>query len=262
MKVRTYVVAMACTSITAVALASSVAAATVPVVPGAAISAGKPIIGTGQNLPSLNATSPWDIGPFPASQINAYYNSGAAAADQASVTRAALTWTKTWVKHTCGSLKPKQVTACKAAAVFDIDDTLLSSVPVLAALPAPFTFDVGVYATSVQNCTTPVIAPTLALYNSLKALGVTPFLITGRGESERAATEQCLAKVGITGYGELILKPAGNTQIATDRKAEQRHALMKQGWKIGPSIGDQISDMAHGYLARGFLLPNVMYYLP
>jgi hypothetical protein len=110
--------------------------------------------------------------------------------------------------------------------------------------------------------TTPVIAPTLALYNSLRAFGVTPFLITGRGESERAATEQCLAKVGITGYEELILKPVGNTQTAADRKAEQRQALLKQGWKIGPSVGDQISDMAHGYLARGFLLPNVMYYLP
>ena len=156
----------------------------------------------------------------------------------------------------------KQQPTATASNIFDIDDTLLSSFPQLAALPAPFTFDVAAYTASVQNCTTPVIAPTLALYNSLKSLGVTPFLITGRGESERTATEQCLAKVGITGYKELILKPTGNTQVAADRKAEQRKALTSQGWKIGPSIGDQISDMSHGYLARGFLLPNVMYYLP
>ncbi len=45
-------------------------------------------------------------------------------------------------------------------------------------------------------------------------------------------------------------------------KAQVRRQLVKQGWKIGPSIGDQISDMAGGYLTHGFLLPNPMHYLP
>jgi len=34
------------------------------------------------------------------------------------------------------------------------------------------------------------------------------------------------------------------------------------GVKIGPSIGDQVSDMSYGYLGRGFLLPNLMYLVP
>lgn len=262
MKFRSRLAVAACAAVSAIAFAATAHAAVVPVDPGKTVSAGKTILGTGQNLPSMNTSQPWDIGPFPAAQVSAYYANGSAANDQAQITRAALTWTKHWVKQVCGDTTPKKVRQCKTAAIFDIDDTLLSSYPVLSTMTSPFTYDSAVNAASVQNCTTPVIAPAVALFNSLKSLGVTPFLITGRGESEREATQQCLAKSGITGYAALILKPTGNTQVAAVRKAEQRKALIKQGWKIGPSIGDQVSDMALGNLTRGFLLPNVMYYLP
>jgi hypothetical protein len=70
-----------------------------------------------------------------------------------------------------------------------------------------------------------------------------------------------LAELGISGYGALIRKSADNTQNAANRKADQRLALIEKGWKIGPSIGDQISDMANGSMQRGFLLPNLMYYV-
>lgn len=242
--------------------ATSALAATVPVDPGPALSAGKAITGTGQNLPSLNVTANWVIGPNPAAQVNAYYASGITT-DRTEVARAALRWTRSWVKSTCGSIKPAKVRACKAAAVFDIDETLLSNYDWISTLPQPFTFGDGTASTAAtQNCTTPVIQPTVDLFNSLKRLGVTPFLVTGRSESDRAVTLACLAKSGITGFEALILKPAGNTQNAGQRKADQRHELIKQGWKIGPSVGDQISDMSLGSLEHGFLLPNPIYFLP
>ena len=198
----------------AIALPSTSAlAVTVPVDPGVAISAGKTIIGAGQNLPSLDSTGSWNIGSYPAPQVNAYYASGHAAADQAEVAASALQWTKSWVSKTCGSLKPAKVRACKAAAVFDIDETLLSNYEWISTLPVPFTYDVDASNSANQNCTTPPIAASVALFNSFKRLGVTPFIVTGRGESQRAMTEACLAKSGIAGYGALVLKPAGNTRL-------------------------------------------------
>lgn len=262
MRIRHGITALALVAATTIALSSTAGAQTVVVDPGTALSAGKVIIGTGQNLPSLDSTGSWNIGSYPASQVNAYYSSGAAAADQAEVAASALAWSKSWVKKVCGSSKPAKVRACKAAAVFDIDETLLSNYEWISSLPVPFTYDVAASNAANQNCTTPPIKATLALFNSFKSMGVTPFLVTGRDESQRQLTEACLAKAGITGYEALVLKPAGNTQSAAQRKADQRKALISQGWKIGPSVGDQISDMSNGSLTRGFLLPNAMYYLP
>ena len=241
---------------------TSAIAATVPVNPGPALSAGKVIVGTGQNLPSLDVTAAWNIGSYAAPQVNAYYTSGRAASDQESVAKAALNWTRSWVAKTCGSLKPAKVKACKAAAVFDIDETLLSNYEWISTLADPFTYDSAASTAANANCTTPPIKATVALFNAYKRLGVTPFLITGRSEASRGVTEACLAQTGITGYSALILAPTGSTQNAGDRKADQRQVLVSQGWKIGPSIGDQVSDMSHGSLGRGFLMPNAMYFLP
>jgi acid phosphatase len=234
----------------------------VSVDPGKALGAGKPITGSGQNLASLNATEYWNIGSNPASLVTTYYTSGEALRDQAEVTAAALKWTRSWVKKECGSTMPTKVRACKAAAVFDVDETLLSNYDWFAKADPQFTYDATAEAVANANCTLPVIEPTRALFDSFKKLGVTPFIITGRPESDRAATAACLTKAGITGYADLILKPEGNNQTAAVRKSDQRKALIRKGWKIGPSIGDQISDMARGSMAHGFLLPNGMYFIP
>lgn len=94
--------------------------------PGKSLSAGKPIVGTSQNLPSIGATETWNIGANPAEIINSYYGSGSAVGDQRDVAVAARNWTKKWVRETCGSTVKSKVRECKVAAVFDIDDTLLS----------------------------------------------------------------------------------------------------------------------------------------
>ena len=262
MRITRAITALALVAATSLGIASTAAAQTVIVDPGTALSAGKVIIGTGHNLPPMMPTDTWNIGSYAAPQVNSYYTSGTAAAGQAEVAKSALTWTKSWVSKVCGSLKPAKVRACKAAAVFDIDETLLSNYEWISTLPIPFSFDVDASNAANLNCTTPPIKATVALFNALKRIGVTPFLITGRSESQREMTDACLAKSGITGYEALILKPAGNTQTAAARKADQRKALISKGWKIGPSVGDQISDMSNGSLTRGFLLPNAMYYLP
>ncbi|MFM7597441.1 MAG: HAD family acid phosphatase [Actinomycetota bacterium] len=45
-------------------------------------------------------------------------------------------------------------------------------------------------------------------------------------------------------------------------KSQERDKLQRSGHRIVASIGDQVSDMSLGHLKAGFLLPNVMYYIP
>lgn len=230
--------------------------------PGRSVSAGKPISGTGQNLPTLDATSTWNIGSFPAELVNTYYSGGAALRDQADVAAAARKWSERWLRKTCGSTDTAKVRACKVAAVFDIDDTLLSTYQTLSGNTPAFTFSPDAFDAAATNCTAPVIQPVKDLYVHLKRMGVAMVLLTGRGESLREATAKCLTKAGITGWKAFILRQADDTQSASAYKAEARKRLIAQGWKIGPSVGDQVSDMSFGALGRGFLLPNPMYLIP
>jgi acid phosphatase class B len=234
----------------------------VPVDPGKSVSAGKPISGTGQNLPSLGAQSTWNIGANPADYVNTYYSSGAALNDQRDVALAARTWSKKWVREACEGSSPAKVRSCKAAAVFDIDDTLLSSYPTLSTNTPAFTFSQDAFNAASTNCSATVIEPVKRLYLTLQRMGVAIVLLTGRSESLRESTSNCLRQAGINNWENLILKQPGDTDPAAVYKAKARKALMKAGWRIGPSVGDQISDMSLGSLEHGFLIPNPMYLIP
>lgn len=245
----------------AVGVAPTVHADTVAVDPGREVSAGKPITGSGQNLPTLEATAIWDIGSYPAELVNEYYTSGEALRDQAAVARSARVWAKKWARDVCGATAAK-VRDCRLVAVFDIDDTLLSSYPTLATNSPAFTYSPSADASSIAECTQPVIQPVKDLYLALQRMGYATVVITGRSESERDATVACLNTNGITGWEALVMKPPGSTLSASSYKAQARRALIRQGWRLGPSIGDQVSDMSFGALAHGFLVPNGMYLIP
>jgi hypothetical protein len=250
----------ACALVMPVNLAS---AETISVDVGTKLSDGLPITGTGQNLPSIDLTTGyWFAGPSPAPLVISYYSSGEALKHQSEISAAALKWTRSWVKKECGSIKPAKVRACKAAAVFDVDETLVSNYELFVEADPQFTIPSAADISAANaNCTRPAIAPVRALFKAFTKLGITSFIITGRPETDRVSTTTCLAGLGIAGYGDLIMMPTGNTQNAANRKADQRLALIKKGWKIGPSIGDQISDMANGSMQHGFLLPNLMYFV-
>lgn len=242
--------------------AGSAFADVIPVDPGKKVSAGKPISGTGQNLPTIGAKTTWNIGPEPASLINTYYSSGAILRDQREIATEARTWTTKWVREKCNGIKKSQVRSCKVAAVFDIDDTLLSSYPTLSSNSPAFTFSQAAFDAAATQCTATVIAPVKNLYLSLQRMGMTMVLLTGRNESLRAGTENCLRQAGITDWETLIMRAPGSTDPADVYKFKARAALEKTGLRIGPSVGDQISDMSLGALEHGFLIPNPMYLIP
>ncbi len=218
------------------------------------------IYGVLEGLPSLGATAGYSAGAGPAAQITAYYNSGQYAADQASVAAAAQSYFTSWMKSNCSSAQ--NCAGKKPAAVFDIDDTLVSWYAGYAA---------GGFATLVQSdgnasgpCTAP-IAPVISFLNYVKSKGVAVYLISGRQSANggQAAAVACLSQIGVTGYTGLVLRSGATANVTAQQyKSQARAQIQQSGYTIITAIGDQVSDSAGGSTTRGFLLPNPMYYIP
>jgi len=190
-----------------------------------------------------------------------YHQSGAYERDVAAVTAAASAWI---------TQRASQVD--RPALVLDIDDTALTNWEVIAADDFGRIFDGPCDALPAGPCgwvawdlraATPPITHTLALFQEARALGVTVFFITGRDETQRAATENNLTTTGYGDYQALYMEPVGaGYASAADFKAPQRAKIEAEGFSIIANMGDQPSDLAGGHAERTFLLPNPFYRIP
>jgi predicted secreted acid phosphatase len=191
----------------------------------------------------------------------AYYDSGAYERDITLVTAAASAW-----------IAERAPQVDRPALVLDIDDTSLTNWQVIVADDFGRIFDGPCDNLPAGPCgwvawdlraATPPITQTLALFEDARALGVAVFFITGRDESQRAATEKNLSAVGYADYGGLSMEPVGSHYAsAADFKAPQRAKIEADGFTIIANMGDQPSDLAGGHAERTFLLPNPFYRIP
>ncbi|KAH0739004.1 hypothetical protein KY290_037709 [Solanum tuberosum] len=152
----------------------------------------------------------------------------------------------------------------KDAWIFDIDDTLLSSVPY---------YKKNGFGGNKLNVTSledwmsqgkgTALEHSLKLFNHLKGLGVKIFLVSSRREHLRSATVDNLVKVDFYGWNSLILRDQEDEcKNAQTFKAEIRSKLISQGYRIVGIIGDQWSSIEGLPSAkRSFKLPNPMYYV-
>lgn len=154
------------------------------------------IYGINQGLPALSASDLYMAGSGLALQIVAYQDSGAYLRDQVAVNRAATKYLTSFLKEHCDD-RARCDGGRRAAAVFDIDDTLLSTYDTYAA--NDFSPSTPIVQAVQESCGQTVIDSTRDFFNAAKARKVTIYLITGRGETMRAATQACLTQVGVTG---------------------------------------------------------------
>jgi predicted secreted acid phosphatase len=108
------------------------------------------------------------------------------------------------------------------------------------------------------------IADTVALVKKAQSLGVDVFFITGRPESQRAATEANLKAAGYADWKGLALKQPGVTYASTSAyKAGERQKIVDSGYTLLLNMGDQWSDLQWPPMAlHNVKLPNPFYYLP
>ena len=160
----------------------------------------------------------------------------------------------------------------RPALVLDIDETSLSNWEVIklddfayfSAAPCQPALDAPCgWAAWDQLGRDPAIASTLRVFGRARALGVTVFFITGRPESQRAATERNLRSAGYLDYAKLYMTPNGSHfASAADFKAPVRAEIEKSGYIIVANMGDQPSDLEGGHAERKFLLPDPFYRIP
>ena len=190
-----------------------------------------------------------------------YYDSGAYLTDLQQAAWPAIPW-----------ITDEAARVDRPAVVFDIDETALSNWEGLKANDFGRIFNgpcdrlpqgpCGLQAWDLMARST-VIQPTMDVFNTAKDRGAAIFFITGRDETQRAATERNLAAVGYTGYSRLIMEPTGAHYVsAADFKAPQRLEIEQEGYTIVANMGDQPSDLDGGFSERTFLLPNPFYRIP
>jgi acid phosphatase len=160
----------------------------------------------------------------------------------------------------------------KPALVLDIDETALSNWEVIRAddygriIPgACTTLPEGPcgWAAWDQLGRDPPIVETLRVAQLAMSKGVAVFMITGRPESQREATERNLRNAGYGGYTRMFMVPDGaHYASAADFKTPRRIEIEQLGYTIIANIGDQPSDLIGGHAERVFLLPDPFYRIP
>ncbi|KAK4266205.1 hypothetical protein QN277_027162 [Acacia crassicarpa] len=148
--------------------------------------------------------------------------------------------------------------------IFDIDDTLLSTVPY---------YKENLYGGNKLNLTSleewmgkgkaPALDHSLKLFNELKSRGVQIILVSARREHLRAATIDNLVNVGFHGWAGLVLRDYADELVSVRTyKSDVRRKLISQGYRIWGIVGDQYSSI-EGLPSAGrtFKLPNPMYYV-
>jgi hypothetical protein len=156
------------------------------------------------------------------------------------------------------------------AIVLDIDDTTLN------------TYSYEIYSSFVFNPTTnaafvnaeifPAVFGMPDLVADAQADGYTIFFLTGRPETQRAATAGNLENVGYPAVpsSQLFLKDQGlpwltsctPTCTTQQYKTLTRQHIESQGFDIVANFGDQFSDLNGGFADRTYKIPNPMYFLP
>ncbi|MBV8834217.1 MAG: HAD family acid phosphatase [Acidobacteriaceae bacterium] len=191
----------------------------------------------------------------------AYHDSGAYERDLAAVAGEA----KAWIASQADKVD-------RPALVADIDETVLSNWEIIKLddfgrpIRGPCNLRSGApcgWAAWDQLGRDPPIKPTLELFRLARKSGITVFFITGRPESQRAATERNLATAGFRGYAKLyMVRDGSHFASAADFKAPIRSQIEAMGYTIIANIGDQPSDLAGGHAQKTFLLPDPFYRVP
>jgi predicted secreted acid phosphatase len=190
--------------------------------------------------------------------IDAYVSSGRYAADVAAVVAQARAW-----------LEQRAPLAKRPAIVVDIDETALSNWPAYRvngwARIVNGDCDLQAGPCNVRKWQelgrSPALPSTQALVRRARELGVAVFFLTGRPATLREVTERNLREQGYS-FERVILRPEGTYASATDFKAPARCGIEREGYTVLLTLGDQQSDLDGGCAARGFKLPNPVYYLP
>ncbi len=154
-----------------------------------------------------------------------------------------------------------RTTVARPAVVFDIDETLLSNWQY--EIDNDFARSVPLFGAWARRAADAPIDPVKRFFVAMRDAGVACFVITGRRDSLRAATEENLRRAGLDGWQGIAFQPAGyDSPSIVPFKSGERAKIEQQGYTIIANIGDQESDLAGGHALHVCKVPNPMYLIP
>ena len=183
-------------------------------------------------------------------EVKAYVDSGAYEADLTAVAKPA----KEWIARRAAS------GIAKPAVVFDIDETTLSNLDHMTK--TDWGYQPEAWSKWVMESKARAIGPGREVFQTARAHQITVFFITGRRESEKAATARNLRTQGMGEFAEILVRPDTSKTPVKDFKTSARKRIADQGYTIIANLGDQQSDLDGGYAERTFKLPNPFYFIP
>lgn len=149
----------------------------------------------------------------------------------------------------------------RLAVVMDIDETVLSNLPVMRA--EDFGYNNLEWSTWIKKSQAPAIPAVKNVFLTARANDVAVLFLTGRKDPrDRPGTEENLRREGMADYAALRMTPTDRKKITSlERKTAARAAWVAEGWTIIATIGDQESDLGE-HAERGFKIPNPFYKIP
>ncbi|MGA2754024.1 MAG: HAD family acid phosphatase [Terracidiphilus sp.] len=150
----------------------------------------------------------------------------------------------------------------KPALILDIDDTALSTYPEM--LGADFAYNKPEFDQWLDTAQAPAIPGTLRLYKEAQRLGISVIFITGRYETQRAATERNLRAQGFDNWKLLVMRPTEpGSQTIGAFKAQARGEIAAAGYTLALNVGDQWSDLKGKPEAEfSVKYPDPFYFIP
>ncbi|KAI5649694.1 hypothetical protein M9H77_35699 [Catharanthus roseus] len=148
--------------------------------------------------------------------------------------------------------------------IFDIDDTLLSTIPYYKNNGfGGQKLNLSSLEEWMSQGRAPALEHSVKLFNILKGQGFQIILVSSRRETLRAATIDNLVDQGIFGWTNLILRGANDeSKNIKNFKSDVRKQLISKGCNVWGILGDQWSSIEGHPSAKGaFKLPNPLYYV-
>ena len=170
---------------------------------------------------------------------------------------AVATEARAWIVSRAAAKKPGE----RLAVVFDIDETVLSNLPVMRE--EDFGYDPREWSAWIKKAAAPALPSVKDVFLAARAADVAVLFLSGREDPrDVSGTAKNLHRQGMSDYAALQLTPpALKTLSNRERKPAARAAWAAEGWTIIASIGDQESDLGE-HAERGFKLPNPFYKIP
>lgn len=147
-----------------------------------------------------------------------------------------------------------------AAAVFDIDETVLSNYNHIKSVD--FGYIKPLWDEYVHSGKASAIKSVKKLYDWLLENNIKIYFLTGRYDTDLENTRKNLIEEGFSQFEDIIVRSSAGPRInAVEYKSEKRREIAAKGHKIIICVGDQMSDLLGENTGIKIKIPNYLYFI-